>query len=144
MSYPVSGKIKRKSVKDGRVSFLIADKWYSAFTVGKFVTQEFQDTMRNLMEGDSVDLQIEDKQGKDGRTYSNIMGAVKVTNVRDEEPEPVQSSGQPTHRDSKDSRDEMMRTSYCKDIMIAFPKESEAELLGRVAMVKNMARLMGE
>ena len=48
-------------------------------------------------------------------------------------------SGQP-----KDSRDSMMRLSYCKDIMIAFPGETEADLFGGVEMVKKMALLMGE
>lgn len=160
MAYSVSGRIKRKSVKDARVSLNVNGEWYSAFVIGKGVDPEFQEAMRGLMEGDSVDLQVEDNVGKDGKTYHNIKGAVKVVQMRDEEPPdaeipsqyqygykgvpPVQSTGQPHKPESRGDFPYSMMVSYCKDIMIAFPNDGELDLLGRVELVKKMARLMGE
>lgn len=145
MAYSVSGRIKRKSVKDARVSLNVNGEWYSAFVIGKGVDPEFQEAMRGLMEGDSVDLQVEDNVGKDGKTYHNIKGAVKVVQMRDEEDvPPVQSTGQPHKPESRGDFPYSMMVSYCKDIMIAFPNDGELDLLERVELVKKMARLMGE
>ena len=153
----VSGIIKKKSVKAGlygdKVSFLVGGNWLSAFATDKKLSQEVKDLLKNLSEGDEADFEVVENQGKDGKTYLNITGIVKVTRLGgdtgedmdyavghpEDKKEDVRPTGQP-----KDSRDSMMRLSYCKDIMIAFPGETEADLFGRVEMVKKMALLMGE
>jgi hypothetical protein len=121
VSYELSGKIRRKNVKDGRVSFMVGDEWISAFTIGKGVTEELKEGLRDLMEGDSAEFQIQDNQGKDGRVYKNIVGATKVQQLREDAASvpPAGQSGQEKKAGESDSRIRSMCVAYVKDLIVA-------------------------
>ena len=88
MGYTLSGRIKRKSLKDNRVSFMVGDKWISAFTVGPGVSEELREGLRNLMEGDNAEFTLLDREAKDGKVYSNIIGVTKVMDINQDVPAP--------------------------------------------------------
>ena len=150
----VSAKILRKKVDDGsfgtkRYSFMIAyqgeNKWVSAFADPKKMPPDVIETLRGLGEGDRAEFALVENPSKDGqKVYLNIVGVVRETQLREDEASPVEIPSGGKKVEHRDSRDEMMRMSYCKDLMIAFPDEGEADLMGRVVIVKNMAKLMGE
>lgn len=148
----ISGRIEGKNVKSGTygdlVIFKVGGKSLSVFANDKKLTQEAKDLIRELSQGDEAEFTTYETTGKDGKTYTNISGVVKVTRLGGDTGEEmdygVKHPSQPESHKPKESRDEMMRMSYCKDIMIAFPNEGEIDLLGRVEIVKKMAKLMGE
>ena len=147
----VSGKIKQKSVANERVSILIGETWISAFiNADAKIAPEVKDLLRELIVGDEAQFEcVENVSKKTGQTYRNIVGAIRVTRLDGPNVEvaPPSAPSAPSARvdaSKGDSRDNMMRTSYCKDLMIAFPGEPEEELMERVDIIKRMATRLGE
>ena len=134
MSNSLSAKIIRKKVDYGKgwggtdiYSFSIyhngVEKWVSGFADPKKFDPDTLQLLKDLAEGDRAEFSIvENVSKKDGKTYLNIVGVVRETDVRDDVNVPavapgVQSvgHGKPEAPKKVDSRDEMMMKSYAKD-----------------------------
>ena len=139
MGYTLSGRIKRKSLKYNRVSFMVGDKWISAFTVGPGVSEELREGLRNLMEGDSAEFTLLDREAKDGKVYSNIIGVTKVMDINQDVPAsgpltlyPDGTTAKPVvHPDRQagegPTRVRSMALAYAKDLYISEERDLSDE-----------------
>lgn len=151
MSNVVSAKILRKKVDDGaygtkRYSFYIAyrgeNKWVSAFADPKKMAQEVIDLLRELGEGDRAEFTLVENTGKDGKVYLNIGGLVRETQLKEDEPEPVQPDGRKQKAvEPEGVRVRSMALAYAKDIEIAYiNKHSNEEQYGVDVVINNAKR----
>ena len=120
----VSGKIKSKTVKSGTygdlIVFQVGGQTLSVFGTDKKVSEEAKQVIRDLQEGDSVEFEVAQRQGKDGKMYNNIVGATRVTQLNEHEEVPaVQPVGRGETKESGDTRVRSMALAYAKDVAIA-------------------------
>lgn len=80
----ISGKIKSKKVKNGTygdlIVFQVGASTMSVFANDKKLTQEAKDLIRELQEGDEAEFTTYEST-KDGKTYTNISGVIKVSRL---------------------------------------------------------------
>ena len=124
MGYPVSGVIKRKSVNatawGNKVAFMVGNRWYSCLdkNIGDI---HVKDLLMSLKEGDEVELDIVDNVSKkDGKTYANIVGAVRVDRIDKDGGKlpPVDKAGRDYSAES-DKKDRGVALRFAVDMYIA-------------------------
>jgi predicted RNA-binding protein with PUA-like domain len=119
----ISGKIKSKKVKNGTygdlIVFQVGASTMSVFANDKKLTQEAKDLIRELQEGDEAEFTTYDSTGKDGKTYTNISGVIKVTRPEYGEDNSFAPPAPEVHKPEGDTKVRSMCVAYSKDLVVA-------------------------
>lgn len=124
----ISGKIKSKKVKNGTygdlIVFQVGASTMSVFANDKKLTQEAKDLIRELQEGDEAEFTTYDSTGKDGKTYTNISGVIKVSrldygDVSNSTETPVHTP-KPEAKPEGDTKIRSMALAYAKDLALVY------------------------
>ena len=95
-----TGKIERRSEKDGRLSIFITGQWYSQFFTNKYISAETKQAMENCQIGETWKVGWSAKG-----EFRNIQAMERIIDVNDDLP--------PTPRKSNDTRERSIEYQAC-------------------------------